>query len=524
MMRNLTRQQFHLVLRKDFYSFIRRCFQHLNPQTKFVPDWYMEVVAAALEECSRGETRRQIINIPPRYGKSTAASVALVAWHLGHNPAAQIICVSYAQDFAEKLARDCRNVMTSKWYQQIFRTRLSNQKQSAQELVTTAQGFRLATSVGGVLTGRGADLIVIDDALKPSEALSDAQRRAVNDWYDNTLYSRLNDKRRGCIVLIMQRLHEDDLVGHVLEQEEWDVLSLRAIAEKDEIYRVRTALGTRTFRRHDGEVLHAGREDRQTLDHIRQTIGEYNFAGQYQQAPSPAGGGLIKEDWFKSYLESELPGSFEQVLQSWDSACKISEFTDYSVCTTWGIKDRQIYLLDVLRKRMEFPELKRAVVTQAQAHRATIVLIEDSASGTQLIQELINEGLRSVKGSKSVKDKKMRFNAQTPCIENGFVYLPREASWRAEYLHELTTFPNGKYDDQADSTSQALAWINLAPPEDGYIKFYRHDTARTYIRQGLSLEETAKRVDATPEEVQQWLKDYEKKEMLDLYERSGLLR
>src|SRR5580704_2686931 len=150
MMRNLTRQQFHLVLRKDFYSFIRRCFQHLNPQTKFVPDWYMEVVAAALEECSRGETRRQIINIPPRYGKSTAASVALVAWHLGHNPAAQIICVSYAQDFAEKLARDCMSVMSSEWYQQIFPTRLSSERRSAREFVTTKHGFRLATSVGGV--------------------------------------------------------------------------------------------------------------------------------------------------------------------------------------------------------------------------------------------------------------------------------------------------------------------------------------------------------------------------------------
>ena len=172
------------------------------------------------------------------------ASIAFPAWCLGHDPSAQILCVSYAQDLADKLARDCRSIMMSPWYRQIFPTRLAPHRQAVQEFITTRQGYRLATSTGGVLTGRGADIILIDDPLKPEEALSDAQRQAANEWYDHTLYSRLNDKRHGAIVIIMQRLHEDDLVGHVLAQEPWEVLSFPAIAEADEVHRDRDDLGT----------------------------------------------------------------------------------------------------------------------------------------------------------------------------------------------------------------------------------------------------------------------------------------
>ncbi len=155
-------------------------------------------------------------------------SVAFPAFVLGHNPSAQIICASYGQDLANKHSSDCRTLMTSGRYRSLFPTRLAPQKQSVQEFVTTQNGFRLATSIGGVLTGRGADFVIIDDPLKPDEALSETQRKAVNEWYDHTLYSRLNDKQTGCIIIIMQRLHEDDLVGHVLEQEAWDLVRLSA--------------------------------------------------------------------------------------------------------------------------------------------------------------------------------------------------------------------------------------------------------------------------------------------------------
>jgi hypothetical protein len=366
-MKALTPTEYAAVLRQDFCAFIGRSFLEINPQTRLLTNWHVEVMAAKLEECRQGKIRRLIINIPPRHLKSLCASVALPAWLLGHDPAAQIICVSYGPELSDKLARDCRTTMMSGWYQALFPTRLSAHKQAVQEFVTTKQGFRLATSVGGVLTGRGADFIIIDDPLKPDEALSESQRRGVNNWYDHTLFSRLNDKEKGCIILIMQRLHEDDLVGHVLEQEGWEVVCFPAIAERDEEHAIETPWGPSRFTRRAGEILHSERESSETLERIRRTIGEYNFAGQYQQAPAPLGGGMVKENWFKRYDPNELPDRFDQIIQSWDTANKPTELSDYSVCTTWGMKENRFYLLHVLRRRMDYRSLKRAVQEQAQA-------------------------------------------------------------------------------------------------------------------------------------------------------------
>ena len=455
----LSHAEYQTVLRQDFCTFTQRCFHDLNPQAEFHSNWHLEVMAAKLDAVRRGELRRLIINVPPRHLKSICASIALPAWCLGHDPTKQIICVSYAQDLSDKLARDCRTVMTSAWYRHLFPTQLSAKKLAVQEFTTTRNGFRLATSIGGVLTGRGGDLIIIDDPLKPDEALSETQRRSANEWYDHTLYSRLNDKRNGAIIIIMQRLHEDDLVGHVLEQEEWDVVRFPATAEADEEYAIQTVLGPRRFQRKQGHVLHPEREPAETLELIRKTIGEYNFAGQYQQTPSPLGGGLVKADWFRSYGPADCPARFERVIQSWDTANKSNELSDFSVCTTWGIADKNVYLLHVLRKRFDYPDLKRAVMEQHTLHQANIVLIEDKASGTQLIQELVSAGMRWVQRYKPELDKVMRLHAQTGLIENGFVYVPQAAPWLAAYLHELTTFPMGKYDDQTDSTSQFLDWF-----------------------------------------------------------------
>jgi hypothetical protein len=372
----LTPAEYRALLRQDFCSFVQRCFYELNPRTAFLWNWHIEVLAAKLADCFRRKIRRLIITIPPRRLKSLCASIALPAWWLGHDPAAQILCISYGQELADKHARDCRAVMTSAFYQRLFPTHLSPQKQSVQEFVTTRQGFRFATSVGGVLTGRGGDIVIIDDPLKPDEALSDTQRRAVNEWYDHTLVSRLNDKRAGCIILIMQRLHQDDLVGHVLEQEPWEVISFPAVAERDESHAIKTPLGAVRFDRRRDELLHPAREPQATIDLLRSTLGEYNFAGQYQQAPAPLGGGLFKEAWFKRYDGTEPPEKFDQIVQSWDTANKPTELADYSVCTTWDVKDRYFYLLNVLRKRLDYPALKRAVQELAQAFGAQVILID----------------------------------------------------------------------------------------------------------------------------------------------------
>lgn len=456
---DLSEHEYWALLRNDFRSFIERVFYQLHPSAPFLTNWHIDVMAAELEACLRGETRRLIINMPPRSLKSMVVSVAFTAFWLGHNPSARIISASYGQDLSDKLGRDTLNIMSSDWYQRVFPTRLSPRKQSAQEFATTRHGYRMATSVGGVLTGRGADLMILDDILKPEDAMSDALRNRTNTWYGSTLHSRLDDKANGVIIIVQQRLHEDDLVGDVQQREHWRVLRFPAIAETDAEYRFQSIQGPQIYTRRAGEALHPEREPLAVLEQIRRTIGEYNFAGQYQQAPAPLGGGIVKREWFKFYGPAELPDRFDQVIQSWDTANRAEELANFSVCTTWGRKGKQIYLFNVVRKQMEFPELVRAVMQQAQQFGAHRILVEDAASGIQLIQQLKDKGVHTVQAIKPLGDKVVRMHAQSPAIENGFVYLPKEAHWLDAYLHELTTFPASKYSDQVDSTSQALAWM-----------------------------------------------------------------
>ncbi len=463
----LTPAEYEVILRRDLMAFTQRSFYELNPQTRFYESPHIEVMAAKLEECRRGIIKRLIVNMPPRSLKSHAVSVSFVAWLLGHNPASQIICASYGQELSEKHARDCRTLMSSTFYRRLFpRTRLSPEKQSVNEFMTTEQGFRMSTSVSGVLTGRGADLIILDDPLKPEEALSETRRTSVNDWYSNTLLSRLNNKQNGVIIIVMQRLHQDDLVGHVLEQEPWEVLSFPAIAEEDKTHIINGPLGRSVFHRKVGDALQPEREPKAVLDNLRKTTGEYDFSSQYQQRPMPLGGAIIKTQWLTYYEAGKLPERFTFVLQSWDTANKSGELNDFSVCTTWGAYNGFYYLLNVFRKRLNYPDLKRAVQDQARQqhaylHTADKILIEDKASGTQLIQDLHVEAVFGIEPYEPPpgSDKLLRLYAQSAEFENGRVLLPRSASWLDEYVRELTAFPGCKFDDQVDSTSQALEYL-----------------------------------------------------------------
>jgi predicted phage terminase large subunit-like protein len=367
----------------------------------------------------------------------------------------------------------------SDFYRALFPgTRFATRRTALNDFMTTEKGFRLSTSVGGVLTGRGADWIIIDDPLKPDEALSETQRKNVNDWYDHTLASRLNNKTSGCIILIMQRLHEDDLVGHVLRQGDWKILRFPAIAEADENYTVHTPWAKGTFARREGEALHPERESLEVLARMREVLGEYHFAGQYQQAPSPLGGGIIKTEWFKPYTHAEQPAEFETIFQSWDTANKSNELNDYSVCTTWGILKDHLYLLNVFRQRLDYPELRKAVKQQAEAYKAKNIVIEDKSSGTSLIQDLRADGVHAVARYEPKLEKVMRMSRVTSMIEGGFVHLPAQAHWLAEYLHELSVFPKGKYDDQVDSTSQALDWFKDGAGEFGLLELWREQAEK----------------------------------------------
>lgn len=469
-MTTMSRDEYCVMLRTDLWSFVAKSFHELHPESEYEDNWHLHLIADRLEKCRRGETRRLIINVPPRSLKSHIASVSFPAFLLGHNPSAKIIVASYGQELAEKFASDCRLIMQSDWYQFLFPTRLASARPLVHDLRTVQNGNRLSVSVGGALTGRGGDFIIIDDPLKSEEAVSDTQRQAVNNWFASTLMTRLDSKRTGCIVLIMQRLHEDDLTGHLVGRGGWELLRLPAIAEGDESHEFQDGF-ERTYRvrRRQGEALHPARESLEELQQIRDHIGEFNFSGQYQQDPAPVDGGMVKREWLKTYLPAEIPNQWGFVLQSWDTANKPSELSDYSVCTTWGVKDKHLYLLDVFRRRLDYPGLKRAVRERAELFRPRTILIEDKVSGTQLLQELAYEGVSQARRYKPTMNKIMRLHSVSGTFENGFVHVPEKADWLAVYMHELTTFPRSKHDDQVDSTSQALDWMKQVNSGPGWV-------------------------------------------------------
>ncbi len=473
------RAKFHGILRADFNAFNQRAFTLLTPRTRFVPNWHLEVIAAKLEAVRRGRIRRLIINVPPRSLKAHTASVAFVAWVFGHDPAAQILCVSYDQDLSDKFARDCRTLMSKRFYKALFpATRLSATKQAVAEFETSAGGFRLSVSVGGPITGRGADIIIIDDPLEPKDALSEIRRTAVNEWYDHTLTSRLNDKTTGAIILIMQRLPGDDLVSHVLGQEDWDVMSFPAIAEHDEDFVINTPYGEQRYHRRAGSLLQPVREPKDVLTTIRKR-SEYNFQAQYQQNPMAMGEVEVLTDWFPRF-DINHPPEFDRIIMSWDTAIKTKEVNDYSAYTTWGVKGADFYLIDAQRYRLEFPQLKIKVRVMAARAKASNVLIEDAPpSGTSLIQALRAEKMHAVtRCEPEGGDKKARLRAQIPVMENGFVFLPREAPWLEAYLSELTTFPKAPHDDWVDSTTQALAWLRGPGNEPSELTAIKREAAK----------------------------------------------
>ena len=420
--------------------------------------------------------RRLAIALPPRSLKSIIVSVAYPAWLLGKNPAAKIICASYGQQLADNLARDCRQVMRADWFRALFpETRLKSDRQSVGFFETTAGGSRQSTSVGGVLTGFGADIIIVDDPTKPEEAISDLERAKANAWANHSLFTRLNDKVNGAIVVVMQRLHEADMIGHLQSLTQVRLVSFPAIAECREDLEWSTPFGTRRHQRFEGEALHPEREPLAVLEELRVAMGARMFAAQYLQMPAPPGGSIVKPEWFQRY-DPANPPEFDSTFQSWDTASRASQLSDYSVCTTWGKKGQLLYLLHVLRKRLEYPDLKRAVIEQARLFGATKVLVEDASSGLALLQDLKNDGFYLVEAIKPKGDKVIRLNGVTAAIEAGRVFVPAQASWLEDYLHELMMFPAGRYDDQVDSTSQALANAFIfRSPYEGFFEYIQEE-------------------------------------------------
>jgi predicted phage terminase large subunit-like protein len=453
---NLAQLARNEALRCDFGNFIKKCFRTINPSTSFLDNWHLDLIAEYLNACQRREIRRLIINMPPRALKSVCVSVAWPAFLLGHNPSERIMTASYAAGLSVKHALDCRRVLQAAWYADVFPdTVLAHDQNEKHKFATTAFGHRIATSVGGTATGEGGDFLIMDDPQNPAQVMSDTQRVYAAEWFDHTFSTRLDDKRRGVIVLVMQRLHEADLSGHLLAKGGWEHLKLPAIADETQLY----SMGNVQKHYNCGELLHPVREGNEQIEAIKKELGSYAFAAQYQQNPMPADAGMVKRHWFERYDNSVLQ-PFERVVQSWDTAIKAGSMHDCSVCVTIGELNAVHYVMDVLMLRVEYPELKHTVIRYAQRWNADVCLIEDKASGQNLLQDLRREKhMPPLIAILPKQDKITRFAAVSAMIEAGQVALPKEASWLPEFEREILAFPQAKHDDQVDAFSQYLGWV-----------------------------------------------------------------
>ncbi|KAB2883317.1 MAG: phage terminase large subunit [Albidovulum sp.] len=454
----LARQAADELSRASLFAFTWRVFDelHLGSGDSFIPNWHVQAICHELENLWRGENRRLVITVPPRHLKSIAAAVAFPAWLLGRDPSEKVIVASYGLDLARKHAEDFRRVVESDWYRRLFpRTRIAPRGARQDEIRTTRGGGRKAVSIGGAVTGFGADYIVIDDLLKAGDASSETERLRAQDYIESSLLSRFDDPRRGRVVAIQQRLHEDDPAGYLLSKGNYRHLNLPAIAEED----AQIPLGFgRVHHRRTGDALFPQRMDHAVLDELRRECGTAVFNMQYQQNPIAADGSALRWEWFKTCDEVMPRDWFQLVVQSWDTGMSSDPRSDYSVCTTWGFREGLWYLLDLFRDRLDYPELKRKALALGESWRADKVLIERAGSGIPLLHECHRIMPSRFREIKPIQDKEVRFNAACAPIEAGKVVVPRSAPWLPGLRTELLGFPRARHDDQVDSVSQFLNW------------------------------------------------------------------
>lgn len=458
---------------RSLADFTRQAWHVIEPATLMLWNWHLDAISEHLEAVTAGEITRLVINMPPRHMKSIAVSVCWLAWEWIAHPARRWVFSSYAHALALRDSLKTRRLIMSPWYQARWgdRFKLTGDQNAKERFENSATGFRLATSVGGIGTGEGGDLIISDDPHNVKEAESETVRESTLEWWDQTMSTRLNDPRTGAFVIVMQRVHEKDLTGHVLEQGGYVHLCLPAEFERAHIYPMTNWPGVtvKDPRKREGELLWPERFDRKSVDELKVRLGSYGASGQLQQRPSPAEGGVYKRAWFRRWQAGALP-RFIRLIWSWDTAVSEEDTAAFTVGGLWGEAEAGFFRLAHFRARVEYPELKAAVRDCYNRRQTAAILVEDKSSGQQVVQELKRVDLSPLGEPKPVKlpvigvkvtrnDKLVRARAVSPLAEAGLVWIPEEAEWVEPWLHEVCTFPNSEYADQVDEMSQALAYL-----------------------------------------------------------------
>lgn len=431
------------IARKDYSFYVEYVHKGL-----YTPSRHTDLICKKLEAVERGECTRLIITIPPRHSKSMTVSETFPSWYIGKNPNRRVIEVSYGDSLARKFGRENKRKITE-YGQSIFNIELSRENMGNNNFgIKNYRGGMISSGIGGSITGEGADLLIIDDPIKNrKEALSSTYKEMLWNEWQNTLLTRLHPG--GSVIIILTRWSEDDLVGRLLENEgdKWDIISLPAEADKEDDL----------LNRKIGEPLWPERGfDKKWIEEKKKEVGSVTWNALYQQHPTPLEGGLVKRDWFKYY--NALPNHFDEIIQSWDCTFKDANTSDYVVGQVWGRIGSDKYLIDMVRDRMGIVGTIQAIRNLSGKYpNSHLKLIEDKANGTAVI-EMLKKEITGIIAVNPEGGKMARLQAVSPQIEAGNVYIPSPTlhPWVHDFVEEVISFPNFKFDDIVDSMSQAL--------------------------------------------------------------------
>lgn len=464
----------------SLYEFTKQAWHVIEPGTSFVEGWHLQAISEHLEAVTDGDIRRIVINIPPRHMKSIQVAVMWPVWTWVSRPEYRWLFSSYAGSLSVRDSLKCRRLIQSQWFQErwghVFR--LTGDQNAKTFFENDKYGYRFATSVGAATTGHGGDAVVIDDPHNALDAQSDAMRESTLDWFDQAMSTRLNNPKTGAIVIVMQRLHESDLAGHVLKSGGYE--HLRLPAEYDGS-RFKTSIGWEDPRSKVGALLwpeHFGRDE---IDTLKKVLGEYGTAGQLQQRPSPAGGGILKPDKIQLWPHDRPTPVFEYILQSYDTAFTEKTTNDPTACTVYGIFSdkgkRGVMILDAWSDHFDYPDIRSRIIADwksvyggddkgRKGRKPDAMLIEDKGSGIALIQELRSHNIPALSYNPGRADKISRAHQIAPILDLGCVWVLESAkrpgqwvSWADELKNQLERFPNSDHDDYVDTVTQAFIFL-----------------------------------------------------------------
>lgn len=484
---------------QNLYEFVKQAWSVVEPGVPFTPGWHLETICDHLEAVTAGEIHRLLINIPPRHSKSTIVSVMWPVWEWLSKPEEKFLCASYSSVLSTRDSLKARRLIQSPWFQSRWGSRfvLTGDQNAKQRYENNKTGYRIATSVGGTATGEGGSRLLLDDPHGAQAAQSDTIRESDLEWFDMVWATRLNNPKTDAMVTIMQRLHEQDVSGHILKDlGGWEHLCLPA--EWDGKRRV-TSLGEYDPRTKKGSLLWPERFDEKVLTNLKQQLGEYGTAGQLQQDPAPAGGGIFKIENFKKWPADKPIPVLEFVLQSYDTAFTEKTSGDPTGCEVWGMftmdGERQAILLDCWDEHLSYPVLRKKAIEDYGAiygasqdtvpprrgRKADRVIIEAKASGQSLLQDLWLAKVPIFGYNPGNADKVARAHQSTPTLELGVLWIPESkknpgqfVSWAQPFLNQLSKFPVAPHDEYVDCFSQAIiylkdnGWFELAQAEEDY--------------------------------------------------------